>query len=501
MANPDAIPLLAAIQSHSNAAALIDSTGTHSTADLLEASQRIASALLADRDTLNESRVALLLPPGFGFVAALLAIWRAGGLAVPLSPLQSPTELRYVLHNCSAAAIIVDPSLLSRLPQPLPPTIRVIDSRKARKTKPRPLPEVHPDNRALMLYTSGTTSKPKGVVLSHANLAAQIRALETAWEWRPDDRIVHVLPLHHIHGLVNALCCALWAGATCDILPKFDAENVWQRFMTTTATLFMAVPTIYAKLIAAWEAATPEQQAAMASASRNLRLMVSGSAALPQRIFNAWQQISGQPLLERYGMTEIGMALANPLHGERRPGTVGMPLPGVEVRMVDDAGAVVEVEGEAGEIEVRGAGVFREYWQRPEATWAAFRDGWFRTGDVAMRQEGYYRILGRRNVDIIKTGGYKVSALEIEEVLRAHPAIRECAVVGVPDAEWGECISVAVVLRDGSAPPNLEELQAWSREQLARYKWPRSLLVLPALPRNALGKVLKPAVQALFADG
>jgi malonyl-CoA/methylmalonyl-CoA synthetase len=227
--------------------------------------------------------------------------------------------------------------------------------------------------------------------------------------------------------------------------------------------------------------------------------MVSGSAALPVQTLARWREITGHTLLERYGMTEIGMALSNPLHGDRRAGSVGAPLPGMEVRLVDEQGEPV-IDGTPGEIEVRGGNVFLEYWGRPDATREAFRKGWFRTGDVAVLEGGAYRILGRTSVDIIKTGGYKVSALEIEEVLRTHPAIAECAVVGVADAEWGERVAAAVELRPGREL-DLASLKGWAREQLAPYKIPRELRVVAALPRNAIGKVVKPDIAALFRTG
>jgi malonyl-CoA/methylmalonyl-CoA synthetase len=206
--------------------------------------------------------------------------------------------------------------------------------------------------------------------------------------------------------------------------------------------------------------------------------MMSGSAALPRQTLDRWREITGHTLLERYGMTELGMALSNPLHGERRPGFVGTPLPHVDVRLVDD------------EVEVRGPGVFLEYWRRPEETAAAFHDGWFKTGDVAAIEDGAYRLLGRRNVDIIKSGGYKVSALEVEDALRMHPAIVDCAVSGIEDAEWGERVEATVELAEG-ASLSLEELRTWSAPRLAAYKIPRALRVVDALPRNAMGKVLK----------
>jgi malonyl-CoA/methylmalonyl-CoA synthetase len=224
--------------------------------------------------------------------------------------------------------------------------------------------------------------------------------------------------------------------------------------------------------------------------------MVSGSAALPLSTLERWKEISGHTLLERYGMTEIGMALSNPLRGERVPGSVGTPLPDVEVQLVGEDGERV-APGVVGEIEVRGPSVFPEYWGRPDATRDAFRDGWFRTGDAAVVESGCYRILGRTNIDILKTGGHKVSALEVEEALRQHPAVAECAVVGVPDAEWGERVAAAVVLNHGDAL-ELSSFRVWAKELLSAHKVPSRLLVLDALPRNAMGKVMKPALAALF---
>jgi malonyl-CoA/methylmalonyl-CoA synthetase len=284
--------------------------------------------------------------------------------------------------------------------------------------------------------------------------------------------------------------------ATCEILPAFDAEKVWSRLASGEITVFTAVPTVYSRLIASWEQSAPDVREARSAGVRRLRLMMSGSAALPVSMLERWREISGHTLLERYGMTEIGMALANPLHGERRPGFVGAPLPGVDVRLVNESGVEVP-EGTAGEVEVRGPSVFSEYWQRPEETAAAFRDGWFRTGDMATLDRGSYRLLGRTSVDIIKTGGFKVSALEIEETLRTHPCIAECAVVGVADDEWGERVSAAVELREDGGL-TLDQLQKWAKERLAPYKIPRALAAVPALPRNAMGKVVKPEVAALF---
>jgi malonyl-CoA/methylmalonyl-CoA synthetase len=280
------------------------------------------------------------------------------------------------------------------------------------------------------------------------------------------------------------------------MLPRFDANAVWDRIASRDLTLFMAVPTIYVRLIAAYDQASPDRQAKLSAACAHLRLMVSGSAALPVSTLERWREITGHTLLERYGMTEIGMALSNPLHGQRVPGSVGLPLPGVKVQLVTETGEPVP-PATPGEIEVRGPTVFSEYWRRPEATREAFREGWFRTGDTAIIENGAYRILGRTSIDILKTGGHKVSALEIEEALRQHAAIAECAVVGVPDSEWGERVAAAVVLNQG-AVLDLQTLRTWARQQIAAYKLPSKLLVLETLPRNAMGKVVKPKVTALF---
>jgi malonyl-CoA/methylmalonyl-CoA synthetase len=360
-----------------------------------------------------------------------------------------------------------------------------------------PLPKIENHRRAMILYTSGATGKPKGVVSTHLNIAAQIDCLVQAWEWSANDHALHVLPLHHVHGIINVLCCALSVGATCQMLPKFDESRVYSSITKNEITTFMAVPTIYVKLMAAWESWGTQQQESFSRACSKMRLMVSGSAALPVNVAQKWQRISGHTLLERYGMTEIGMALSNPLHGERRLGTVGVPLPGVEVRLADKNGETVLEEGLSGEIWVRGQSVFKEYWRQEEVTQASFQDGWFRTGDMAVVENGYYRILGRSSVDIIKTGGYKVSALEIEEVLRLHPCIKECAVVGVADDEWGERVSTVVVLQPDCSL-QLEALRNWAADKLVKYKIPSQLLVVEELPRNAMGKVRKPELKGLF---
>jgi malonyl-CoA/methylmalonyl-CoA synthetase len=519
MTTTSELPLIARARGHGDRTALLTPEGTFTYRQLLEASARVAAALQDGAGDLQEKRVAFLTPPGFDYAAVQWGIWRAGGIAVPLCVSHPRPELEYVILDSDAEIAVAHPSFAETLaPIAEAHHRRLLTTTAALGASETALPSVDEGRRAMILYTSGTTSKPKGVVTTHRNIVAQVTSLIEAWEWSPEDHILHVLPLHHIHGIINVLTCALWAGARCQMLPRFVAEEVWNRFLEgreatggralaaegftppATApgelTLFMAVPTIYVKLIAAWEAAPPERQRAMTAACGKMRLMVSGSAALPVPVLEKWKAISGHVLLERYGMTEIGMGISNPLHGRRVPGHVGTPLPGVEVRLVDEENNEV-APGTPGEIQVRGPGVFQEYWRRPEATEQAFCDGWFRTGDVAVVEDGVYRILGRSSVDIIKTGGYKVSALEIEEVLLDHAGIAECAVVGVEDPEWGERVCAAVVLRDG-ATLTLEDLRAWARERLATYKLPSRLLVVDALPRNAMGKVTKPDVARLF---
>jgi malonyl-CoA/methylmalonyl-CoA synthetase len=460
--------------------------------------------LLEDRSDLGEARIAFMLPPGAGYVGVQWAIWRAGGIAVPLCPDHPAPELAHALAEAGTETVVCAPEYLDRL-QPTvethgarlitteeaPPAVEAAPAIKSGRVR------IEPERRAMILFTSGTTSRPKGVVSTHVMIEAQVRGLIEAWEWTAEDRILHALPLHHTHGIINALACPLWTGATCEMHERFDPDRIWETFARGEVTLFMAVPTAYVKLIAAWDKADADRRRRWSEGASALRLMVSGSAALPASVFARWEDITGHRLLERYGMTEIGMGLSNPLHGERRPGTVGQPLPGVDLRLIDETGRAIETEDEPGEIQVRGPGVFREYWNQPHATRAAFEEDWFRTGDVARLEDRYYRILGRRSVDILKTGGYKVSAIEIEETLRSHPEVNDCAVVGVPDEALGDRVCAALVVASSLEP---EALEAWTRERLAPYKLPRCWRIVEDLPRNAMGKVQKHSVKALFAD-
>ena len=478
--------------------AVSDGAGTHTYSDLLDGSERTVARLLDGKTDLDEARIVFMVEPSFDYVRVQWAIWRAGGVAVPLCLTHPAPELEYVLDTTTPVMAIASSGYADLL-RPL------ADARGIRfllveemNDDPVPLPRVEPDRRAMILFTSGTTGRPKGVVTTHANIQAQIISLVEAWEWGRDDRILLTLPLHHIHGIVNVIGCALWSGARCDMHPSFNAAAVIDRLSAGGLTLYMAVPTIYHRLIAHLDEKTDQAKSAFHDGVGDLRLMVSGSAALPIPVLERWRELTGHTLLERYGMTEIGMGLSNPYRGERIPGSVGMPLPDVEVRLVGDDDGSDDSGREPGEIQVRGPTVFLEYWDRPEDTDSAFTsDGWFRTGDTAIVEEGRYRILGRSSIDILKTGGEKVSALEIEDVLLGHEAISEAAVVGIDDPEWGQRV-VAVLVASG--PVEANEVKEWAKGQLAPHKVPKEFHFTDLLPRNAMGKTVKPEVVRMLEE-
>jgi malonyl-CoA/methylmalonyl-CoA synthetase len=320
------------------------------------------------------------------------------------------------------------------------------------------------------------------------------------WRFSEADRLVLALPLFHVHGLCLGVAGALLTGFTLLLEERFDPVRVVEAFASGGATAFMGVPTMYVRLLERLEA-HPEDAAAL----RKARLFTAGSAPLPAADFHAFQEKTGHRILERYGMSETLFTLSNPYEGERRPGTVGLPVPGCSVRLVDDEGRDVP-DGELGEIHVKGNGVMNAYWGREAETAAAFRDGWFLTGDVARRGAGgYVTILGRKSVDVIKSGGYKISAREIEDVLRRHPAVKDAAVVGLPDRVWGQRIAAAVVLTEpaeaDAAERTCTEIAAFAAKHLADFKVPRDLRALTELPRNALGKVQKHVLaRSLGAD-
>lgn len=488
-------------KSNQHKTAIISNDNSYSYDELRAVSQQFASLLLEENTDLVEIRIAFMVTVGFDYVKTQWAIWQAGGVAVPLCTTHPLTSLQYVIEDTQAEIIVVSPEFETILKDlALEKGIRFIVLSDTKNQTIKYLPKLTPKRKAMILYTSGTTNLPKGVVTTHANIEAQVSTLVKAWEYAENDHILCILPLHHVHGIINVISCTLWAGGTVEFLPNFSADGVfnWMKKMAESGVngIFMAVPTIYFKLIAHFETLDDSTQKALTENMRTFRLMVSGSAALPVSVMEKWEIISGHRLLERYGMTEIGMAISNPYHGERRAGHIGQALPNVDIRLVDEQNQEVTI-GEAGEIQVKGENVFQEYWLKPDATKNTFtEDGWFKTGDVAVLNDGYYKILGRSSIDIIKSGGYKISALEIEEVLRTHPNINDCSVVGVDDEEWGELVVAAIISNDINLDTNA--LNKWIREKMPSYKVPRKYKLVDELPRNAMGKVTKNDLKKLF---
>lgn len=476
--------------------AILDPKGEFTYQQLIDASNEWAYRFLVGATDLHGARVAFMVQPGFHYVAVQWGIWKAGGVAVPLCISYPIASLQYVLEDTGASQVVIDTDFNGvLLPFVLSSQITYHLVHEEIEPQEISLPEISSERPAMILYTSGTTSLPKGVVTTHANIDFQIACLVQAWEWKASDRTLCILPLHHIHGIINVIGCSLSVGATCEFLPKFNATEVFSRLLSGELTVFMAVPTIYFKLISYWDTLSSADQQVIYDLLLKFRLMVSGSAALPVSVMEKWHHISGHWLLERYGMTEIAMAISNPFHGKRRPGHVGIPLPGVSVRLMGD-NDIIKGELEPGEIQIKGPNVFQSYWNKPSATQETFtEDGWFKTGDVAHLDAGYYKILGRSSVDIIKSGGYKLSALEIEEVLRIHPDIEDCGVVGLPDDEWGEVVAAVLVLKNVISK---QEINTWLRERLPGYKVPRLYQFVEELPRNAMGKVTKNDLKIMF---
>jgi malonyl-CoA/methylmalonyl-CoA synthetase len=407
-------------------------------------------------------------------VVAYLAALRLGLVVVPANTAYLEREIAHVVGDAEPRAAVVDDPERGEWARKAAGGDLLVVGPEADHTDGE-APELDLAGRgdpALICYTSGTTGTPKGAVLRHGNLLAGAEALRLAWRWVQDDRLVLALPLFHIHGLGVGLHGTLLAGASAVLLPRFDVDQVLDAARDHRATLFFGVPTMYARL-----AGSPGVGELSA-----LRLLVSGSAALPPTVFERLAEGAGQRVLERYGMTETIMNVSNPYDGERRPGTVGLPLPGVELRLAAGDGEVL----------LRGPNVFDGYWRNPEATAEAFdQDGWFRTGDLGTLDElGYLRIEGRSK-ELIITGGYNVHPREVEELLLEHPAVAEVAVVGTPSEEWGEVVTAFVVPADPGDPPEEGELLGFTAERLASFKRPRLVRYLESLPRNALGKVLK----------
>lgn len=478
--------------------ALVEGDKSYTYGEVNRRIDRLATGLLDGKDDLKEERIAFFMPASLDYVATMHGIWRAGGIAIPLNVASAVAELDHYLTSAGVTRMIANGKYQESLRDLCSELhIELVSSDDVLADEVAALPEIIPERRGMMLFTSGTTNKPKGVVSTHKTIHAQITTLIEAWAWAEDDVIPLFLPVHHIHGIINILSCGLWAGATVHLFAKFDIPKITAEIVAGSYNVFMAVPTIYVKLIQYFDTIDADEVQKICDGFRPMRLNISGSAACPVKLFEQWQQLTGQVLLERYGMTEIGMGLSNPYDGERRAGHVGQPLPGVEAQLFDEDHNPVTEEGVAGEIRIKGDNVFLEYWDNEKATIESFRDGWFCTGDVAVIEDGYYRIMGRSSIDIIKSGGYKLSALEIEGVLLAHDDIAEVAVIGVEDETWGESVMAFIGLRDGTRL-EYDDLKRWCDGKMSAYKIPKAIKIIDALPRNAMGKVTKTELKKLL---
>ncbi|KAJ5180910.1 hypothetical protein N7492_004120 [Penicillium capsulatum] len=557
------LPIFRALQGHDPASlAVIHSVSNRTftygnlVADVLRARDDLEHKVSKTAGKLSGERVAFLADNSYDYVVTLLAIFASDAIALPLSPAFPTGELQYIVDNSQAKVLLATEKHAEKAEQVLAAGLQrepLFDVRPKLQTgaagsdsikleDPKPT-----SSGGMMLYTSGTTNRPKGVLLPDSALAAQASSLLEAWKYTPDDRLLHLLPLHHIHGVVNAIVTPIFAGSSIEFMYPFNTDQVWRRlaapFLPPTdatagkskITFLTAVPTVYNKLMSSFPSLPQDIQdaAKQGIAPQNMRLNISGSAALPTPTKTKWTSLSsGNVLLERFGMTEVGMAISCGLDvADRVDGSVGWPLPGVEARLVDTETEEVILSGEEtdaagkvreGEIQLRGPTVFREYWGNEKATRESFapsEDGgapWFRTGDVATRrlvdgagtgssgrwaQGPMYFISGRKSVDIIKTGGEKVSALEVERELLSLPQIAEAAVVSLPSEQWGHKVAAIVVLHADAAQSGRSgrswgpmDMRRALKDRLAGYKLPSEMKVLDAIPRNAMGKVNKKAL-------
>jgi malonyl-CoA/methylmalonyl-CoA synthetase len=433
----------------------------------------VAAGALAARGVVPGCRVLWSCAPSLDSIVGLLGALRLGGVVVPVNPAVTRAELRYVVRDVQPSAFLLDRPQSAEWIVADEPGAVVFAPRELRHagTTPTDLDAASPDDDALIVYTSGTTGEPKGAVHTHRSLLAGAQSLRVAWGWRPEDRLVLALPLFHVHGLCAGLFGTLVTGASAVVFERFSPALVLEA--VPDATMFFGVPTMYHRLA--------ESPGAAALAA--LRLCVCGSAPLAADLWCRFHDEFGVSVLERYGMSETLLTLSNPLVGERRPGSVGLPLPGVEatIHEADDLGV--------GELMVRGPSLCRGYWQRPEASAGLDGRGWFATGDLAsVADDGYYAIRGRRT-ELIITGGHNVYPAEVEAVLGRHPSVAEVAVVGLPSAEWGESVAAFVVGAGGS--PDVGALEQLAAQELSAYKRPRQFVVVDSLPRNAMGKLLR----------
>ncbi|XP_066157417.1 malonate--CoA ligase ACSF3, mitochondrial [Euwallacea fornicatus] len=521
--------------------AIRDRIAAYTYANIFMSAHELSKEISTMLDGRLNERVLFLCPNDVHYVITLWAIWMSGQIAVPVSHLHPKSLLQYYASDSSSKLFVTVPKysdLMQQVAKNSSTRLYVLDDRLKlnctlmQGSQPADLEGGKDDSfyaksDAMILYTSGTTANPKGVVLSYKNLSAQASSLLDAWQWSSEDILLHTLPLHHVHGIVNALLCPLYAGAKTIMLKKFNANTVWTYLLGVNArpderriTLFMGVPTMYSMLVEEYERVF-KQDPKMAEYIRNtlkskVRLMVSGSAPLPEPLFRQWEEISGHKLLERYGMTETGMSLSNLYEGNREAGFVGIPLPGVSAKILEvhddgeDLGkTLVECSNKEGtlvfqknaqkssdgsdpigELLVKGPGLFSRYHERPETSKNSYtQDGWFKTGDLCKYSvdKKKFKILGRKSQDIIKSGGYKLSALEIESVLMGSPLVKDCAVLGIPDEKYGQKVAAVIASKD----IKVEELVIWAEDKLPKYAVPKEWRFVDSVPKNAMGKVNK----------
>ena len=476
-----------------SATALVYGGAQYSFAEVGARAVAVAGAL-RQRGVRPGDRVAVGLRNSPELVVSVLGVLHAGAVLVPVNPAYTADEVTYIVRDAGASLAIVESEHAIMLaPAHLPQLSVIVTALDGIAAAAPAAVAADPEAPALIVYTSGTTGRPKGAMLSHRALLSNLITVVQAWRWTENDRLLLTLPCFHLHGLGLGIIASFLAGSSVVLRQRFVAEEVCADLEEYRVTMFFGMPTMYNRLLAVPDALS------IARDLRHMRLWVSGSAPLPIATFERFRQRFGVEILERFGMTECGFPLATPYEGPRRAGTVGLPLPGISVRVIDpeaaDTGHVTDVgEGLEGELAIRGPNLFSGYWNRPEETKEMLRDGWLYTGDIGHMDEDGYIFITSRKKDLIKPGGFQVWPREVEEVISAHPAVSEVSVAGIPDPKQTEAVKAWVVLREGSQA-TAEEIQEFCRNKLTAYKIPKYVEFRKELPKTLIGKVLRRVLQ------